>query len=207
MKNIRNIIFDFGGVIITIDQQQAINRFREIGVTDADKRLDSYTQTGIFGELESGKINGEQFRTELEKLAGQPITHQDCCYAWQGYCKELPQRNLDCLTRLRTKGYKVILLSNTNPLMMEWAMSNDFDGKGNPIQSYFDSMYLSYECKMMKPEPALFQKVLRDENIRPEETLFVDDGELNIATAKQLGIQVFCPPNGSDCTKVIERFL
>ncbi len=207
MKNIRNIIFDFGGVIITIDQQQAINRFREIGVTDADKRLDSYTQTGIFGELESGKINGEQFRTELEKLAGQPITHQDCCYAWQGYCKELPQRNLDCLTRLRTKGYKVILLSNTNPLMMEWAMSNDFDGKGNPIQSYFDSMYLSYECKMMKPEPALFQKVLRDENIRPEETLFVDDGELNIATAKQLGIQVFCPPNGSDWTKVIERFL
>lgn len=207
MKNIRNIIFDFGGVIITIDQQQAINRFREIGVTDADKRLDSYTQTGIFGELESGKINGEQFRTELEKLAGQPITHQDCCYAWQGYCKELPQRNLDCLTRLRTKGYKVILLSNTNPLMMEWAMSNDFDGKGNPIQSYFDSMYLSYECKMMKPEPALFQKVLRDENIRPEETLFVDDGELNIATAKQLGIQVFCPPNGSDWTKEIERFL
>ncbi len=207
MKNIRNIIFDFGGVIITIDQQQAINRFREIGVTDADKRLDSYTQTGIFGELESGKINGEQFRTELEKLAGQPITHQDCCYAWQGYCKELPQRNLDCLTRLRTKGYKVILLSNTNPLMMEWAMSNDFDGKGNPIQSYFDFMYLSYECKMMKPEPALFQKVLRDENIRPEETLFVDDGELNIATAKQLGIQVFCPPNGSDWTKVIERFL
>ncbi len=207
MKNIRNIIFDFGGVIITIDQQQAINRFREIGVTDADKRLDSYTQTGIFGELESGKINGEQFRTELEKLAGQPITHQDCCYAWQGYCKELPQRNLDCLTRLRTKGYKVILLSNTNPLMMEWAMSNDFDGKGNPIQSYFDSMYLSYECKMMKPEPALFQKVLRDENIRPEETLFVDDGELNIATAKQLGIQVFCPPNGSDWTNEIERFL
>ncbi len=207
MKNIRNIIFDFGGVIITIDQQQAINRFREIGVTDADKRLDSYTQTGIFGELESGKINGEQFRTELEKLAGQPITHQDCCYAWQGYCKELPQRNLDCLTRLRTKGYKVILLSNTNPLMMEWAMSNDFDGKGNPIQSYFDFMYLSYECKMMKPEPALFQKVLRDENIRPEETLFVDDGELNIATAKQLGIQVFCPPNGSDWTKEIERFL
>lgn len=207
MKNIRNIIFDFGGVIITIDQQQAINRFREIGVTDADKRLDSYTQTGIFGELESGKINGEQFRTELEKLAGRPITHQDCCYAWQGYCKELPQRNLDCLTRLRTKGYKVILLSNTNPLMMEWAMSKDFDGKGNPIQSYFDSMYLSYECKMMKPEPALFQKVLRDENIRPEETLFVDDGELNIATAKQLGIQVFCPPNGSDWTKEIERFL
>ncbi|MDY6206855.1 MAG: HAD family phosphatase [Prevotella sp.] len=207
MKNIRNIIFDFGGVIITIDQQQAINRFREIGVTDADKRLDSYTQTGIFGELESGKINGEQFRTELEKLAERPITHQDCCYAWQGYCKELPQRNLDCLTRLRTKGYKVILLSNTNPLMMEWAMSNDFDGKGNPIQSYFDFMYLSYECKMMKPEPALFQKVLRDENIRPEETLFVDDGELNIATAKQLGIQVFCPPNGSDWTKEIERFL
>ena len=69
MGKIKNIIFDFGGVLITIDQPQAVKRFQQIGLTDADKRLDSYTQSGIFGELESGKINAEQFRQKLSDIS------------------------------------------------------------------------------------------------------------------------------------------
>ena len=54
---IKNILFDLGGVIITLDQQQAIRRFQEIGLKDADQRLDAYTQEGIFGDLERGAIS------------------------------------------------------------------------------------------------------------------------------------------------------
>ena len=61
---IRNIIFDLGGVIITLDPQEAIRRFRELGLHDAVKQLDSYTQTGIFGDLERGNISDETFRSE-----------------------------------------------------------------------------------------------------------------------------------------------
>ena len=52
MGKIKNIIFDLGGVILTLDPMQAVRRFEEIGVKDAVKRLDSYTQHGIFGDLE-----------------------------------------------------------------------------------------------------------------------------------------------------------
>ena len=55
MGRIKNIIFDFGGVVITIDQPQAVRRFQQIGLKDADKKLDAYTQFGLFGELESGE--------------------------------------------------------------------------------------------------------------------------------------------------------
>lgn len=49
---IKNLIFDFGGVVITIDQPQAVRRFKEIGLLNAEQQLDPYTQSGIFGDLE-----------------------------------------------------------------------------------------------------------------------------------------------------------
>ena len=51
---IKTIIFDLGGVVITLAQQQAVERFKALGLEDAEQRLDSYTQSGIFGDLEHG---------------------------------------------------------------------------------------------------------------------------------------------------------
>lgn len=45
---IKNLIFDFGGVIAPISREQAVEAFRQLGVADADQRLDKYHQTGIF---------------------------------------------------------------------------------------------------------------------------------------------------------------
>jgi FMN phosphatase YigB (HAD superfamily) len=39
MGKIKNILFDFGGVIITLDQPQAVRHFKEIGLADAEQRL------------------------------------------------------------------------------------------------------------------------------------------------------------------------
>lgn len=204
---IKTIIFDLGGVIITLDQPQAISRFRELGVADAEKRLDVYTQGGIFGDLESGTISAEDFMCELSRLAGREITFDECRHAWLGYCRELPQRNLDVLNRLRSEGYRLLLLSNTNPFMMSWAMSQEFDGHGHPITDYMDACYLSYKMGVMKPDKMFFSRVLEAENILPEETLFVDDGQRNVAAAAELGICTFCPENGADWTAEIYEYL
>lgn len=197
---IRTVIFDLGGVVITIDQQQAVARFRELGLKDAADRLDPYTQGGIFGDLENGFITAEDFRRELSLLVGYEVTPQQCAYAWQGYAKELPQRNLDALLLLRENGFRVVLLSNTNPYMMEWALSDRFDGQGHSLDYYFDALYLSYRLKLMKPDPEFFSRVLMEEKMLPSECLFVDDGPRNVAAASQLGINTLCPENGSDWT-------
>lgn len=204
---IRNIVFDLGGVVITLDQEQAIRRFEELGLADARERLDPYTQSGIFGDLERGTIDAETFRLELGKLVGHEVSYDECCYAWQGYARDVPQRNLDCLCKLRSEGYRVILLSNTNPYMMEWVSSNKFDGHGHSIEYYMDACYLSYQHKVLKPDPTFFSKVLMGEQIPPSETLFVDDGPRNVAAASQMGIRTFCPENGADWTKEIYNFL
>jgi len=204
---IKTVIFDLGGVIITIDQQQAVSRFEELGLKDAAQRLDSYTQSGIFGDLEHGLITGEDFRRELSALIGHEVTHEQCAYAWQGYAKEVPMRNLEILTRLRREGYRVLLLSNTNPYMMEWAESDRFDGHGHPLSAYLDHCYLSYQLKLMKPSEDIFREVLRREKLIASEVLFVDDGPLNVSVASQLGMRTFCPENGADWTEDIWNFL
>ena len=204
---IRTVLFDFGGVIVTLDPKQAERRFEALGLENAGQRLDSYTQSGIFGDLEAGAISADEFRVELGKLVGREVTHEECAYAWQGYVKELPQRNLDLLQRLRTEGYRVLLLSNTNPYMMEWAESSRFDGQGHTVSYYFDACYLSYRMKMMKPAESIFREVLRREQTFASEVLFVDDGPRNVMVASQLGIRTLCPENGADWTKEIYEYL
>ena len=204
---IENIIFDFGGVVITLDQPQAVRRFKKLGLKDAEKHLDPYTQQGIFGDLELGKITADEFQAELSRLIGRQVSFEECRHAWVGYCGELPQRNLEALLRLRKEGYRVIMLSNTNPFMMSWAESPEFDGMGHGVSHYFDATYKSYQVKYMKPDTNFFHHVLMNERIFPENTLFVDDGPRNVAVASQMGIHTFCPKNGADWTKDIYNYL
>ncbi len=201
------IIFDFGGVVVTLDHPQAVEKFRRLGLEDAAQRLDPYTQGGIFGQLERGLLTAEEFIAELSQLCHRTLTYNDCLDAWLGYRKELPQRNLDALVRLRKEGYRLILLSNTNPFMMHWASSPDFDGKGHPVEAYFDAVYLSYQMGVMKPDERFFRRVLEDQHLQPEEALFLDDGPRNVAAASRLGIQTLCPENGADWTQQLFSIL
>ena len=82
MKQIKNIAFDLGGVVIALSYEQAVRRFEEIGLKDARQHLDAFHQRGIFGDLERGIITTEEFRIELGKLIGREVTYDECLYAW-----------------------------------------------------------------------------------------------------------------------------
>ena len=185
---------------MTIDQNEALRRFKELGVADIERRLDPYTQTGIFGDVEEGRITAEEFRTELSRIVGRTLSFDECKYGWLGYRKEVPRRNLDMLRRLRSEGYRLILLSNTNPFMMSWALTKDFDGGTDSLEDYFDALYLSFRLGVMKPNPKFFQAVIDNEHILPGESLFVDDGPRNVEAARKLGFNTMCPVNGEDWT-------
>ena len=206
MSKITNIAFDLGGVVLALSLDGAIREFERIGLHDARQRLDAFQQRGIFADLESGRINAESFRQELIRMIGRELTTTDCYNAWHGYVDHVPQRNLDMLRLLRNQGYKVCLLSNTNPFMMMWA-GVDFDGKGHPIGHFFDNMYLSYECGIMKPAPEIFQMMLRGQQALAEETLFVDDSPANCEAAARLGIHTLCPHNNEDWTSMLQDYL
>lgn len=202
MDKIKNVVFDLGGVLIDLDFNRSLSRFKEIGVDDAEQLLDPYEQRGFFLDLENGKIDAETFDNLLRAHTGKALTKEEIRYAWMGFVSDVPQYKLDFLLELR-KTHRVYLLSNTNPIIQSWARSEAFTPAGRPISAYFDKMYASYEIGLTKPDPAIFKWMMADAPLIPAETLFVDDGPANIQTAQTLGFQTYQPGNGEDWREAV----
>ena len=186
---IKNIAFDFGGVLFDLSWEQAVERFRGIGLADAEQRLDRYHQRGIFEELESGRISPDDFREELSRLCHRSLTHEEVLHAWLGYVgAPMDEQKLCILDQLRSEGYRTFLLSNTNPFVQSWAESDAFSRMHRPLSSFLEKCYTSYEVGIMKPDAGIFQFMLSDAGILPSETIFLDDSSANIAAAESLGI-------------------
>ena len=204
---IKNIVFDFGGVIADIDRDSAVKAFMRIGLNDADKRLDKYHQTGIFQELEEGKITDEEFRMELEKLCGRPLTWEETQQAWLGFMIGIDIRKLRYLEQLKSEGYNLYVLSNTNPYVMGWACSEDFTPLRQPLSHYFKKLYLSYQIGYTKPDKEIFEYMISDSGLLPQETVFVDDGKSNIDIAQSLGFYTVQPQNATDWRNLLSQTL
>ncbi|GHT00423.1 D-ribitol-5-phosphate phosphatase [Bacteroidia bacterium] len=200
LTGIKNIIFDLGGVIITLDRDEAVRRFLKAGLHNAEELLDPYHQKGIFLELEEGKISKEEFYDAVRKEAGCYISNEAIDHGWLGFLKEVPESKLKLLEDLKARGYNLYLLSNTNPVVMEWALSPAFSPQGKSLDQYFDKLYLSYQMKCVKPNLEIFRKLVKDADINPCETLFIDDGKANIEMGKMLYFNTYQPKNGEDFT-------
>ena len=203
---IKTIVFDFGGVIFDLDRDGAVQAFKRIGLSDADVRLDKYHQRGIFQLLEEGRLTPDQFKAQLEPLCGRALTHAEVQRAWMGYVgSPVDKRKLDYLDDLRRRGYGVMLLSNTNPYVQEWADSESFTPWGRTLGSYMDRLFLSFQMGVMKPDPRIFRMMLDDAGLVPEETLFIDDGQSNVDAACELGIKAINPGENADWRELVER--
>lgn len=207
MGTIKNIVFDLGGVLIDLDHSQAVQRFKEIGVEDAEQLLDPYEQKGIFLEVENGTIDADEFCRKLREHTGKDLTYEDIRHGWLGFIADTPQYKLDYLLALRER-YNVYLLSNTNPIIQEgWARTTGFTPAGRPIGDYFDRMYTSYEVGVTKPDRRIFDYMIKDCGLIPSETLFVDDGKSNIEVGRSLGFATYQPRNGEDWRVAVDALL
>lgn len=209
MGKIKNLVFDFGGVFVKIGLQGCVDAFRSLGFSDVDEYLNPYQQKGIFGDLEAGKITDEEFRSGISRHCGREVSWDDCQKGWLGFMAGVEHDNLDYLLKLKAEGYNLALLSNTNLFITSWFRSDKFDGNGHGIGYYIphDNQYLSFEQKCMKPGREIFEKMLQGTGFKPDETLFVDDGQINLDAASALGLHTFLPLNGEAWGCRLEEYL
>ena len=195
--HIKNLLIDFGGVLIDLDRRRCLEHFRRLGMPDVENLLHDCHQEGFFQLHEKGLISDADFRERIRQSIGRPVTDEAIDEAWNSFLDGIPAYKLDFLLELR-KHYTVCLLSNTNAIHWDYACTHDFAQGGRRVEDYFDRIYLSYQLKMIKPDAEIFQAVLADAGLTPEETLFIDDAEANCRTARSLGIHTYTPQAHED---------
>ena len=112
---IKNIIFDFGGVIINIDHSLPAKKFRELGVDNFDLLYSHALQNDLFDKLEKGLIKPNQFRNELRRFFPGEVSDREIDNAWNSIILDIPSERLMVLEKLK-ESYQTFLLSNTNKI-------------------------------------------------------------------------------------------
>lgn len=196
-KGIKNLIIDFGGVLIDLDRKRCIENFKKLGFANVEDFLNIFHQQGVFMDQEKGLITPVEFRNEIRDIMGKIVSDKQIDAAWNSFLVDIPTYKLDLLLKLREK-YVVYLLSNTNEIHWKWSCKHAFPYRTFKVEDYFEKIYLSYEMKMVKPDPKIFKAVIEDADISPKETLFIDDSDINCKAAQELGISTYTPKAGED---------
>ena len=186
-KKIRNIVFDLGGVLVDLDFKAAINGLQKAGFANVKEQLQAFDREGIFQKFELGEMSADAFRSAIRENSTVSLTDEEVDGLWNAMLLEVPREKLELILHLRGK-YMVYLLSNTNSIHWDYVCKNAFNYRGFRVNDYFEETFLSYEMHLAKPDKAIFEKVLEEANLLPEETLFIDDSEANCKAASELGI-------------------
>jgi putative hydrolase of the HAD superfamily len=198
MSKIKNIILDFGGVIIDLDLDKTHYEFQKLGVNHISEQL----KKDIF-DFEAGLISETQIKNSFKKEISHSIDDNTFIEAWSALLLDLPQERVDFLYELK-KQYPLFLLSNTNSIHIDFLRKRE-NGKFDKFENSFSKIFYSYEMSCRKPDSIIFQKVIDDLSINPKETLFVDDTIDNINTAKKLGFQTWhFDVEKDEITKILE---
>ena len=203
IEKIKNIVFDLGGVLIDLDFPRALKAFEHAGLIDIAQNVQAFSREGIFMDLELGNISPKDFFQSICARSEKTLQMEKAIEYWNLILLDAPQEKLDVVRNLR-KNYHVHLLSNTNQPHWEYICKNCFGKDGHTIDDYFEKKFLSFEMHLAKPDQRIFQQMLQDGGMLPEETLFIDDSEANCMAAKEMGIHTIHYKIGEDLRKIFE---
>jgi len=201
LSGIKNIFFDLGGVLINLDKKSCLNEFQRLGIQKIEEQIGHSFKSGLFFRLEEGTITPEEFRDEIRQMTNKQVMDDEIDYAWNSFLQDISPSKLELLLKLR-KHYRVFMLSNTNKIHFDYMVSHHFNAKaGLSIDDYFEKCYLSYELHLSKPGKAIFEAVIDDSGVLPQESLFLDDNRQNIESAQSLGFHTYWVAENEDICK------
>jgi FMN phosphatase YigB (HAD superfamily) len=190
MQHIKNIIFDYGNVIFLLDFKKLSDGWRSLSISDPDKFFSHGVQDPIFDAFDKGHASADEFRNYIrEKIGNINLTNEEIDAAWNSLLLGVDEGTHEILAELNKK-YHTFLLSNINPIHYDYIMNylkREFGFENN--DHLFEKTYYSHLIGLRKPDAAIFEKVLKENGLRANETLFIDDIQANLEPAKALGLQ------------------
>lgn len=189
-----------------LDRDRCVRAFERLGMKDADDFLGVYGQKGAFLALESGEIDADEFHAQVRPMIDREnVSDEEIDAAFNEFIIGIPVHRLESLRELR-RDYKVYLLSNTNPIMVNGKIAEEFRKEGREMADYFDGIFTSYEAKCCKPGKAIFDYTEKVGGLNPSETLFFDDSQSNVDAARSYGFNSVLVRPGDEFTTLLEEF-
>lgn len=190
MEKVKNIIFDYGNVIFEIDFKRTQAALVQLGIGNAEHFFAHAKHNPLFDDFEVGGISPAEFRAGIRKAANNlDLTDAQIDEAWNSLLIGVSAQNHEVLLAVKEK-YRTFLLSNNNEIHYEWIISylqKEF-GIANYDQ-HFERAYFSQQMRLRKPHVNIFEQVIKENNLNPAETLFIDDSPQHIEGAKKAGLQ------------------
>lgn len=188
---INAIIFDFGDVFINLDKEASKAEFKKLGLDGPNEDLIACNDL-----FEKGQITELQFIETFLKFIPN-ATIEEVRNAWNASIGDFPLYRLEFLQMLSTK-YRLFLLTNTDAIHI-----SRFEHKAgmsfySDFYRCFEKVYFSHEMAMRKPDPEIFNTLMRKHDLSPKRTLFVDDKKRNTDVATGLGLHVWNLQAGID---------
>ncbi|MBP6424690.1 MAG: HAD family phosphatase [Flavobacterium sp.] len=181
---IDTIIFDFGDIFINLDKQATIDGLQRLGLTSWDEDLD---QLNI--SFEKGEISRDNFLLGIQKHIPN-ASIEEILVAWNAVLLDFPLHRLEFLQLLSHK-YRLFLLSNTDSIHINHFEQREGASFYGAFYQCFEKVYFSYEMGMRKPDAEIYTTLIRQHELLPKHTLFVDDKKDNTDAAAALGIHVW----------------
>lgn len=188
-SNIKNLVFDLGGVIINIDFDRTYHALAALAGLSYEDTLALVKKEELFYRFETGRLEEREFLSLVRETFCPQHKEGEIRRAWNALLLDIPSERIDLLRRLRKK-YRLYLLSNTNytHILEVNNILNNSCGIGD-LRELFDKVYYSYEVNMVKPDVEIYQFVCEDSKLKPEETVFLDDMLPNLAGASSAGLR------------------
>lgn len=186
-SSIPNIVFDLGGVLLNINPENSVNQFKAIGLSDTTRIQHEYRENGLFDRLEKGLLSPEDFRNEIRQYIDAEVSDKQIDHAWNAMLLDFPQERLLLLKKLR-KTHRIFLLSNTNSIHWEYYTKDIKNTHGVELADCFEKDYYSHDMGLRKPDTTIYHALLKAENLKAEETLFIDDMYSNVEAARAVGM-------------------
>ncbi|WP_199141083.1 HAD family hydrolase [Pedobacter sp. ASV12] len=189
MENIKNIIFDYGNVIFEINFKRTQNALLQLGIHNTEQFFAHQSHNSLFDDFEVAGISPDQFRDGIRVAAGNPhLSDVQIDEAWNSLLIGVSEDNHQVLLDVKEK-YRTFLLSNNNEIHYNWIINylrKEFDIEN--YDNHFEKAYFSQHMKLRKPNVNIFEQVIRENNLNPSETLFIDDSPQHIEGAKKAGL-------------------
>lgn len=203
---VKNIIFDFGGVLYRIRYQNIPDAFSKCGIPHFEEIYSKQHQNEVMDQYEEGLISTEKFRDYIRTLSPCPITDQQIDDCWNAILLGFPKEHKELLQKAH-QHYNLYLFSNTNQLNYERFRADMREQFGYDIfDRYFKRCYFSQLLHIRKPKAEGFRLIIQENGLAPEETLFIDDSPQHLAGAQACGLQAFHLADGMDVTDLFDDY-